>query len=765
MTDSAARAPLSPEDPALVYNSQAGSMVFACGIVFKVSSLPGLVAETLGTSVLWLYLFMSAVDIALLAAVFFFARSGADLIPSVRRAAAYRAVCAVMSAYLCLKGLLYFVYIVIFLTMDLFMGIDIYIVVLVLAPPVIYIAAKGWRALARISELLAPLLLLLIVTDLVFLQTDVDLGRHLPADLLSPREFFGEGLRYSLWLGDLFPLLFVRIKNKRLPHILIGSGLAYAVVVTVALLAVAMYGAALPYVYNMLIRISGFNLLSLEIGRMEWTALFVVVTMAMLGLALLLRGAGEASRRATGTPAPAFILFAAGTVACMFVPTLHTVADFCYSPAFGYAMFALALALAAAFAAFGAYAKSRRARALPRDRSRRRGDRPRGGAPVNSSRAKRTLTKLLSVKWAVLLVAAAVLLFFGRVTDARSLSRTAIVTGLGIAAGEDGFAVSAELAVMTSEAGGSPSANYAVLTEKGATVSEAVERISQKAGLIVSLSHCNVLVLTKEALLAEGERLFAPLVQTYSLPEQAILTSTTGDPADILSARLATASAPSFYIQQLLSEGLSTEGMPLVAVKDFAARLLSPSACVCLPVVEVREAEHQPQLPEGEGEGYSEIVAESGLVLTPSAGFIADGETVKMRSLVTEKEPSGRFCVTGEDGSRTEFLLLGASSSAKAEGLRVSVSAELKVSFVESTGEDGARLSPASDEIKRAADLLADELESAIRGLFALSVRQNADMLGLTDAVFKKLGRDTPEDCLGRIAFDCSVEVTVKENS
>ena len=362
MTDSAARAPLSPEDPALVYNSQAGSMVFACGIVFKVSSLPGLVAETLGTSVLWLYLFMSAVDIALLAAVFFFARSGADLLPSVRRAAAYRAVCAVMSAYLCLKGLLYFVYTVIFLTMDLFMGIDIYIVVLVLAPPVIYIAAKGWRALARISELLAPLLLLLIVTDLVFLQTDADLGRHLPADLLSPREFFGEGLRYSLWLGDLFPLLFVRIKNKRLPHILIGSGLAYAVVVTVALLAVAMYGAALPYVYNMLIRISGFNLLSLEIGRMEWTALFVVVTMAVLGLALLLRGAGEASRRATGTPAPAFVLFAAGAVACMFVPTLHTVADFCYSPAFGYAMFALALALAAAFAAFGAYAKSRLAR-------------------------------------------------------------------------------------------------------------------------------------------------------------------------------------------------------------------------------------------------------------------------------------------------------------------------------------------------------------------------------------------------------------------
>ena len=295
------------------------------------------------------------------------------------------------------------------------------------------------------------------------------------------------------------------------------------------------------------------------------------------------------------------------------------------------------------------------------------------------------------------------------------------MTGLGIAAGEDGFAVSAELAVMTSEAGGSPSANYAVLTEKGATVSEAVERISQKAGLIVSLSHCNVLVLTKEALLAEGERLFAPLVQTYSLPEQAILTATTGAPADILSARLATASAPSFYIQQLLSEGLSTEGMPLVSVKDFAARLLSPSACVCLPVVEVREAERQPQLPEGEGEGYSEIVAESGLVLTPSAGFIADGETVKIRSLVTEKEPSGRFCVTGEDGSRTEFLLLGASSSAKAEGLRVSVSAELKVSFVESTGEDGARLSPASDEIKRAADLLADELESAIRGLFALS--------------------------------------------
>ena len=111
----------------------------------------------------------------------------------------------------------------------------------------------------------------------------------------------------------------------------------------------------------MLIRIAGFNQLSLEIGRLEWAALFVVVVMAVAGLSLLAAGAGESCRRAVGTPVPAFLLFATATVVgTIAIPTLHEVVDFSLTPPFGYACFGIALAFAAAFAACALYARHRR---------------------------------------------------------------------------------------------------------------------------------------------------------------------------------------------------------------------------------------------------------------------------------------------------------------------------------------------------------------------------------------------------------------------
>lgn len=346
---------------ATIYNSQAGSIIFACGIVFKVSSLPGLVAQNLAEATLWLYMFMSAVDLLCLVAIYAFSRSGADAFLSQTRPLFYRVLCGLMSLYLVLKGFAYFVYTVIFLTVDLFAGIDLYIVVIVLAVPVVYIGAKGFRAVARSAELLAPVLFFLILLNLVFLKTDLDFGRNLPLTALPPSDFFKEGLRYSLWLGDMFPLLFVRLKNKRLPHFALGAGVSYALVLTVAMLAVAMYGRALPYVYNMLIRIAGFNQLSLEIGRLEWAALFVVVVMAVEGMSLAVAGAGESCRRAVGTPVPAFLLFATATVVgTIAIPTLHEVVDFSLTPPFGYACFAAALFFATAFVLCALYARHRR---------------------------------------------------------------------------------------------------------------------------------------------------------------------------------------------------------------------------------------------------------------------------------------------------------------------------------------------------------------------------------------------------------------------
>lgn len=152
--------------------------------------------------------------------------------------------------------------------------------------------------------------------------------------------------------------------------------------------------------------------------------------------------------------------------------------------------------------------------------------------------------------------------FFGRVTDNKSLSQSAIVVGLGIDYADSQFEVSAEAAIISAAAGGSEAVTtYAVYTEKGLTVSDALDKISQKMGLFISLSHCNVLVLTKSALLAEQEKLFSPLVESYALPEQAILVSCDGSPEDLLSAKVAAAATVPFYIQAALQQNLGSSAL------------------------------------------------------------------------------------------------------------------------------------------------------------------------------------------------------------
>lgn len=352
-------APLSAAN--VIYNSQAANLVFACGIVFKVSSLPGLVYSEMMSDTLWLYIFMVCLDALCLAAAFLFAKSGADAVLTEKNNAAYRAVCLLLSGYITLKGFVYFVYTEIFLMVDLFVGVAPYIVVIVLALPVVYLGCKGVRGIARCAELLAPFLLTIIVLNLAFLETDLDAGRNLPLYAMPTEEFFRRGLRFGLWLGDFFPLLFVAVKNKKFPYIAVGAGISYSLVIIVALLAVAMYGGALPYVYNMLIRIAGFNQLSLEIGRLEWAALLVVIVMAVLGLSLQMWGAAESCRRATGTPVPARLVFAASVVVIpLAVPTVQDIVAFSMTD-FGYVMLGLSLFFAAAFTVFALFARRSRA--------------------------------------------------------------------------------------------------------------------------------------------------------------------------------------------------------------------------------------------------------------------------------------------------------------------------------------------------------------------------------------------------------------------
>lgn len=383
--------------------------------------------------------------------------------------------------------------------------------------------------------------------------------------------------------------------------------------------------------------------------------------------------------------------------------------------------------------------------------------------PALRAAKARLRDKFFRTKWLVAFIAVAILLFFGRVTNIRPLSQSALVIGVGIDLADDGFDVSALSVVVSGGDGTTPSETYVVTTAQGATVSEALDKISQKMGLLVSLSHCNVLVLSPRAFSVDHIRLLLPLVSSFSLPEQAAVTATESKPSDVLAARTAT-DASAFFVQASLLQNLGGDGIALVTVKDFLAASLSRSGSVNIPVIDIREPEHQPSGQSGGGE-VKELVMGRNLVVHGGETFFLEEDLAQAATMLVRDKVKGRLSVTLRDGTAVELRVIDASPSLSADGMSVHASLSVTASFLEVQHAAGSSpVTPSDDIVRAAADQAARDLESRLLACHALSLEHSADFLGLENEVYRRIGYTLPQNCLADIAFTCSVTVTVKES-
>lgn len=383
--------------------------------------------------------------------------------------------------------------------------------------------------------------------------------------------------------------------------------------------------------------------------------------------------------------------------------------------------------------------------------------------PALRAAKARLRDRFFRTKWLVAFIAVAVLLFFGRVTNIRPLSQSALVIGVGIDLADDGFDVSALSVVVSGGDGTTPSETYVVTSAQGATVSEALDKISQKTGLLVSLSHCNVLVLSPRAFSVDHVRLLLPLVSSFSLPEQAAVTATESKPSDVLAARTAT-DASAFFVQASLLQNLGGDGIALVTVKDFLAASLSRSGSVNIPVIDIREPEHQPSGQSGGGE-VKELVMGRNLVVHGGETFFLEEDLAQAATMLVRDKVKGRLSVTLRDGTAVELRVINASPSLSADGMSVHASLSVTASFLEVQHAAGSSpVTPSDDIVRVAADQAARDLEHRLLACHALSLEHSADFLGLENEVYKRIGYTLPQNCLADIAFSCSVTVTVKES-
>ena len=372
---------------------------------------------------------------------------------------------------------------------------------------------------------------------------------------------------------------------------------------------------------------------------------------------------------------------------------------------------------------------------------------------------------LLRTKWFVFFLIAVFLIIFGRMVETPSLSKSAVVLGLGIDYDESTtlFEVSTQAVLVGSSSGDTTQTSYVCPSAKGNTIAGALDVIARKTGLIVSLSHCNVVFLSTSAFKLDHMQLIYPLTGMYALPEQTIIVTGDKSPSEMLSLRIGTTIRSPFFLQQALVNEEGSDGMIRTTAKDFLARSLSRSKANVIPYIIAKKA--TPPLTEAGNEDDVYDLDISRAVAFDNENYcIIENEYAEILALYHSHDVTGTLNYTSKDGGTIEFKILKKSVKIKAHGRKVvaeiKLSADLadvqKIPTDEVVNTDNAI-------VKQYAAALAKDIEKRLFELYELSVSKNIDFLSLQSKAYQSVGRSLEKDCLATLSFEPKVSITVKE--
>ena len=373
-----------------------------------------------------------------------------------------------------------------------------------------------------------------------------------------------------------------------------------------------------------------------------------------------------------------------------------------------------------------------------------------------------------SKKWLVILISAIILTILGKVIDNKSLTQSGIVVGLGIDYQQDEYEVTVQTVSVSGSAGTDKSASkYLTYSAKGATLTDAINSISEKLGLIVSLSHCNLVIMSRNALTLNPVRTFSALTKPLALPEQALVVATDHNIPKLFASKIPSTENISFFLQAVLLQNLEAGGLTSVSVKDFLAMRCSRSKSAFVPFLELTEMEEKPIENGSSGDDKNYIVdINKNLVLNDNNNAILEEELAGAVNLFYTNQVKNKLPVKLENGGVLEFRIVDSSRSVKVDDGIINAEIKMSVSFVEAQGFDTPYiLNCNSDEVLKARDILEKQLEIALTSAYNLSKEQNIDFLGLENILFQKYGLSLDKSMTDNVDFNVSFVIEVTENS
>ncbi len=361
----------------------------------------------------------------------------------------------------------------------------------------------------------------------------------------------------------------------------------------------------------------------------------------------------------------------------------------------------------------------------------------------------RKFIKTIPMKLYLLLFAVIVFAFFSNDFGLVDVQKTAIILAAGIDRTEEGYALSAQIAVPKGSDRTTGGTSSVEIRSDGKTVSDCITMLYSKTGWVPKLVFCNLLLLGEET---AKEDVFGSLdyfLRNEYMPDSCYLAVCEGTAEETISSQSAIDDASSLAITKLFSDAAVKAGKVMPStLKDFSRSYYGVSKSGYLPFIRMHDQEG------GQDAGGNESAGGSGgqektqkIYMADETALFQDGKMVGLLgadetmafSLLKGEVFAGTF--NADDGTKPVTLAVlenGGGISLDTEGtprVKLSVSLTVRLCCRGATAPiDDVSTDEVPEETLRAAE---ERLKEDIRSLWDKCQSAGCDLFELKRDLYR----------------------------
>lgn len=370
-------------------------------------------------------------------------------------------------------------------------------------------------------------------------------------------------------------------------------------------------------------------------------------------------------------------------------------------------------------------------------------------------------------KWIFTIGAIVLFLFAGGMLPGEPLSNRAMVVGFGIDFGKDEkFSVSAQI---LNPGAGDTGINSRVVTAEHSTVAGAMTYISEKSGLSVALTHCNVIMIGEDV--AKSPQLYSVLnylLTNNYLSENAYLFATEGSAKEILNSKTGFGGNASFYMQKLVGMYGDYNDINQKTLQDFIVDYHQLGQANWLPVIKMEETEKEisSDAQSGDSKEKEYLFNLNSIYVFQKNIFIAEygADGTSALNYVKKKVSKGNINAVGDNGEKIVFYILDKKNKIdynlndKKVTMKMEITAILKEIIDLSQSDKFVDRNMLTDtEITNAANFIKANIEK----FYAEMQDYNLDIFGFHEGFYAKYGKASESLSLSDISLELSVKIKI----